>query len=116
MSELDIQREVQIAASQRGARLFRNNVGRFRSMHSERVIACGLARGSADLVGWRTITITPDMVGKKIAQFLSVEVKQPGKKEKEHQASWRKAVNLGVGCAGVARSVGDLLKILERKL
>lgn len=33
---------------------------------------------SSDLLGWKTITITPDMVGTQIAQFVAVEVKKPG--------------------------------------
>jgi hypothetical protein len=30
---------------------------------------------SGDLIGWRPVIITPDMVGKVIAQFVSVENK-----------------------------------------
>lgn len=35
--------------------------------------------GWADLSGWETVEITPDMVGRKIAQFKMVEVKATGK-------------------------------------
>lgn len=31
-----------------------------------------------DLIGWKTIIITPDMVGTQIAQFVGAEVKKPG--------------------------------------
>lgn len=33
---------------------------------------------SPDLIGWTEITITPNMVGKKIAVFTGLEVKHPG--------------------------------------
>lgn len=34
--------------------------------------------GWADLAGWETVEITPDMVGQKLAQFKMVEVKATG--------------------------------------
>jgi hypothetical protein len=37
----------------------------------------GLVKATADLIGWRSITITPDMVGTTVAIFASIEVKTP---------------------------------------
>lgn len=31
--------------------------------------------GSLDLIGWRTVKITPDMVGKRIAQYMEFDAK-----------------------------------------
>jgi len=39
-------------------------------------------KGWPDLVGWETITITPDMVGQSIAVFLFEEVKATGRLSK----------------------------------
>lgn len=38
----------------------------------------GAPNGWSDLAGWETITITPEMVGQKIAVFLFEEVKATG--------------------------------------
>jgi hypothetical protein len=64
-------------------RLWRNNRGVFVNPNGQPV-RYGLANDSkqlgdklksGDLIGWRPLLITPDMVGKVIAQFVSVENK-----------------------------------------
>ena len=67
----------------------------------------GLFPGSGDLIGWRTVTVTPDMVGKPIAQFLSIEVKTPTGRVRPDQTNWLVQVNLSGGHAIIARSVSD---------
>lgn len=42
-------------------------------------------QGWPDLCGWEEIEITPDMVGKKIACFLAVEVKASGEMSYEQK-------------------------------
>lgn len=39
----------------------------------------GMPEGFPDLVGWTSITITPDMVGQTLAVFTAEEVKATGK-------------------------------------
>jgi hypothetical protein len=73
----------------------------------------GLARGSADLIGWRTITITPDMVGRQLAVFISIEVKTERGRVRPEQHAWLAAVTGAGGIAGVARSVTDAHAILK---
>lgn len=51
----------------------------------------GLPVGFPDLFGWTTITITPDMIGKKIAIFTAYELKATGRLSKE-QKQFRKAL------------------------
>jgi hypothetical protein len=75
-SEQQIQQHIRIACSTGDTRLFRNNTGTLRDQHG-RPVSFGLCKGSADLIGYRTITITPDMVGQQVAVFLSIEVKTP---------------------------------------
>ena len=55
-------------------RLFRNNVGVLRDAQG-RPVRFGLHPGSGDLIGWRSVRITPDMVGRLLAVLASVEVK-----------------------------------------
>jgi hypothetical protein len=41
--------------------------------------------GWPDLCGWESITITPDMVGKKVAVFVGEEVKMTGRLSREQK-------------------------------
>ena len=72
----------------------------------------GLQPGSADLIGWRTITITPEMVGQQVAVFTSIEVKSQTGRLRPEQRQWMEAVQAAGGLAGVARSVEDAEQIL----
>lgn len=85
-SEANVQSRVRIAASRRGDRLFRNNVGAGKQEDGS-FIRWGLANESkeinraiksADLIGIRRVVITPEMVGRTIGQFWSCEVKEAG--------------------------------------
>jgi hypothetical protein len=85
-SEQSIQQHIRIACSTGATRLFRNNTGTLRDQHG-RPVQFGLCKGSADLIGYRSITITPDMVGQQVAVFTSIEVKTPtGRIRPEQQA------------------------------
>ena len=116
-SEGNVQSRTLLAAVGRAMRFFRNNRGAFEDK-TGRWIRYGLANDSkvrgkqlraADLIGWRRIIITQDMVGKQIAQFASVECKpegwqppNPGTKEYEHyegQLLWAELVNREGGYA-----------------
>lgn len=111
MSEQRIQQEIRIACSTGDTRLFRNNTGTLRDQHG-RPVQFGLAKGSADLIGWRTVTVTPDMVGQQVAVFTSIEVKTPTGRLRPEQQQWLDAVQGAGGIAGVARSVEDAQLLL----
>jgi hypothetical protein len=68
---------------------------------------------AADLIGWRSITITPDMVGTTVAIFASIEVKTPTGRVSPQQQAWMAVVQGAGGIAGVARSVCDANEILR---
>lgn len=108
MREQAIMQRVQLRASRLGWRVFRNNVGVLPDARGVPV-RYGLGNGSADLVGWRSLTITPDMVGKKMAQFVAVEVKAERGRLTEDQARWLAAVEVAGGLAIVARGPEDLI-------
>ena len=88
-------------------RIFRNNTGSLPDPRTGRPIQFGLTRGSADLIGWRTITITPEMVGQQLAVFTSLEVKTPTGRLTPEQRNWLEAVQRAGGIAAVVRSVQD---------
>jgi hypothetical protein len=91
--------------------VFRNNTGTLRDANG-RPVQFGLCKGSADLIGWRTVTITPEMVGQRIAVFTSIEVKTPTGRVQPEQKQWLEAVQAAGGIAGIARSVEDAKALL----
>lgn len=112
MNEKAVQSQIMLAlGSQKGTRLFRNTVGQCQTADG-RHIRYGLCPGSADLIGWHTVTVTPDMVGKRVALFLSIEVKRKkGKGPSPEQENWLRVVQEAGGLAGVARSPEEAAKI-----
>jgi hypothetical protein len=66
-----------------------------------RRIKYGLCPGSADYIGWTSIEITPDMVGKKIAVFTSCEIKTENDRLSKEQRTWNKIVRKDGGIAEV---------------
>ncbi len=107
-AETTLQQQIRLALGTRSdLRLFRNQVGQLPDPRTGRPVQFGLARGSADLIGWRTITITPDMVGQRLAVFTSIEVKTPAGRVRPEQQAWLGAVRGAGGIAGVARTVSD---------
>lgn len=112
-AETELQQRIRLAlGTQRDLRLFRNQVGQLPDPRTGRPVQFGLARGSADLIGWRTVIITPEMVGTRVAVFTSLEVKTPTGRLTPAQHNWLGAVRLAGGIAGVARSVGDAFQIV----
>jgi len=110
MNETTILQSIRLALGRvPGLRLFRNNVGGLKDQ-SGRFVSFGLHPGSADLIGWRSITITPNMVGQRLAVFASVEVKTPTGKVKPEQENWQKHVTDAGGLAFVARSPEEAAK------
>lgn len=98
-------------------RLFNFIVGDFWA--GKPVLETGLRRvkagvpGVSDLIGWRSITITADMVGNKIAQFVAIETKKPGGGvEAQHQENFINLVKEQGGLAGFARTTADAERIL----
>lgn len=112
--ETTLQQQIRLALGTRtDLRLFRNQVGQLPDPRTGRPVQFGLARGSADLIGWRTITITPDMVGSQLAVFTSIEVKTHTGRIRPEQHAWLGAVRGAGGIAGIARSVQDANEILR---
>lgn len=113
-SETHLQQEIRLALGKRSdLRLYRNNCGSLPDPRTGRLVQFGLARGSADLIGWRTITITPEMVGRQVAVFTSIEVKTERGRVRPEQHAWLSTVQGAGGIAGIARSVADASQIIS---
>lgn len=121
MKEGEVFKRVMLAAGRLfpGARLFRQNVGSawsgpgfnlkpgqvYRAEGGERVITqprlveFGLVKGSGDAIGWHSIVITPDMVGRRVAIFASVETKAGRGRATKEQLNWLQQVQAAGGIA-----------------
>lgn len=100
--------------SPHGVRLWRNVRGMFLTPDGRHRIAAGLlAPGASDLIGFVPVTITADMVGKKIAKIVVIEVKTATGRVSPEQAHFVNFIRENGGCAGVARSVGDAKEIMH---
>lgn len=120
-SEAWAQSMVRLEASQKGMRLWRNNVG---ALQDERGVPVryGLANHSkqinevlksGDLIGIRPVLVTPVWLGCTLGQFVSREIKEPGWRytgtEREvAQLKWLQLVNSLGGDAAFATGTGTL--------
>lgn len=123
MKETNIVRDILLSIP-RTARLFRNNVGTGwvgRIVHQTpqritldfpRPLHAGLCAGSSDLIGWQTITITPEMVGKQIAVFTAIEVKTATGKPTPEQLNFIEIVRKSGGIAGISTDPESAKKII----
>ena len=109
-NEAYVQNKIRLAIGSGEVRLFRNNTGALLDMQG-RLVKFGLCKGSSDLIGFKSVTITPDMVGQKIAIFSAIEVKDKGKTTVD-QKNFINIVQKAGGYAGVAKNVNDAKKIL----
>lgn len=152
MSESLSAREILLAISRTAARLFRNNTGLawtgevtnrwndrkdghdWLTIKNPRPLRAGLCVGSSDYIGWDSVVVTPDMVGRKIAVFLALETKDPdelaylqrhyeslrtyeGKDEKKSrlrsQINFIETVKAAGGFAGFASTPEEALRIIQ---
>jgi hypothetical protein len=137
MSEHVIQQRILLACGTGSTRLFRNNVGTGWAGQATKVTSgnlraaaaalrpgdvvirqgrplhAGLCVGSSDLIGWRSRTITPEMVGQTIAQFVAIEVKSETGRTTAQQDQFLSQIQAAGGCGGVARSVDAATALLS---
>ena len=108
MTESKIQHAILHALNRRSdVRVFRNNVGTAVTQDG-RFIRFGLQPGSADLIGWKSVVITNEDVGKKLAVFVSVEIKKPGGRVRPEQENWMRNVIQAGGLAIISRDPSDI--------
>jgi hypothetical protein len=109
--EAKVQNTIRLALGRGLVRLFRNNTGALKDQQG-RLVTFGLCKGSSDLIGWRSTTVTPDMVGRQVAIFVAIEVKDRGRPTPEQQA-FVALVRKAGGLAGIARSIVEAQAILD---
>lgn len=125
MNEGDLMRSILLEYSdpRKGCLLFRNNVGTAWQgkverapgiviLHQPRPVHFGLHKGSADLLGIKSVTITPDMVGQTVGIFTSIETKGEKTSITEAQKNWANAIQRAGGRAGIARDAETAGRII----
>lgn len=109
--ETDILRRIQ-RLSVGAVRLMRNNCGGLYD-RTGAFVRYGLGVGTSDLIGFKTITITPEMVGQKVAVFTAIEVKSERGRVRPKQQQFIAVVRKAGGIAGIARSEDDAATLLS---
>lgn len=110
-NEHEIQQRIRLACGRGPVRLWRNNTGALVDQQG-RFVRFGLCKGSSDLIGLRSLEITTELVGQRLAQFVALEIKTAqGVLRPEQQAFLRLVQQLG-GVAAVCRSVEEAEQLL----
>lgn len=96
-----------------GAKLYRNRRGML-PLPNGGMLPFGLGpAGFPDEVGYLSIRITPDMVGKTVAVFMGVEAKTDTGTVASHQEGALDELRRDGAIAGVARNAEDVLAIIK---
>lgn len=73
-------------------------------IYGARPIHAGLCEGSPDLVGWRSILIGQEHVGRRLARFVGLEVKTATGRPTREQEAFLSVLRAAGGLGGVVRS------------
>jgi hypothetical protein len=100
MTETALMRDIQIALSKAGHRVFRNNIGTCMTSRGDYLRYGVCNPGGSDLIGWT-----------KDGRFLAVEVKSDTGRVTTEQANFLLAVRKSGGVGILARSLKDIENI-----
>ena len=78
-----------------------------------RPLYAGLVNGGSDVIGWTSVIITTEMVGKTAAVFTAVEAKTKTGRASDEQKNFIERVIDAGGIAGIARCANDVIQILR---
>ncbi len=111
--ETDLQQRIRLAVgSLSGFRLWRNNSGKLPDPRTGRWVQFGVASpGGSDLIGYRSIVITPDMVGRTVAVFTAVEIKTATGRATPAQRNFIDHIRRAGGIAAIVRTTAEALRI-----
>lgn len=122
--ERDILNDIRLAHGHGDVRLFRQQSGEFwagraQVLRDGSVLIRNPTRvhvgfdGLSDLGGWRSVEITPEMVGQRVAVYVALEVKAVTGRVRPAQQQFVDTVRAAGGLAGIVRSAEDAGAVLE---
>jgi hypothetical protein len=113
--ETDLQQRIRLALGLLpDLRLWRNNSGKLPDPRTGRWVQFGVASpGGSDLIGYKSVTITPDMVGQKIAVFTAIEIKTPNGRATPAQQNFIDHIRRAGGIAAIVRSIADAQRVID---
>ena len=111
-SEHEIQQRIRLACGRGTVRLWRNNTGALVDQQG-RFVRFGLCKGSSDLIGLRSLEVTPEMVGQRLAQFVALEVKTVSGTVSTEQRAFLQLVQQLGGLGAVCRSIEEARTVLD---
>jgi hypothetical protein len=111
--ETEIQQRIRLAVGALpGVRFWRNNSGKLPDPRTGRWVQFGVASpGGSDLIGYRTVTITPDMVGRKVAVICALEIKTATGRATPEQRCFLDHIRAAGGISAIVRSPAEALRI-----
>lgn len=123
MKEKKLANEIMLELSSEDVRLFRNNVGktwignvvdRDRGpdgltvvIKNARRFNAGLTKGSSDLIGWTTVKITEEMVGREVAVFTAFELKTGRTRTSTEQLNFVDQIRQKGGISGIIKELSE---------
>lgn len=126
--ETTIQNRIRLELSKAGAVTFRNMTAQgwagkivdqgagYVTLSNPSPLIAGLCVGSPDLVGWMPVTVTPDMVGRRIAVFLCPEIKTPIGRASPEQLKFYNAAIRGGAIAGFPTTEAEAVAMVQQWL
>ena len=92
--------------------VWRQQVGKYRSLHSDAVISIGDV-GMSDIGMIVGVKITPDMIGRTIGAYVGVEIKTSKGRQSNEQKDWQRVIEGRCGLYRIARSTEEMQEIIE---
>lgn len=114
-AETDLQQRIRLALGLLpDVRLWRNNSGKLPDPRTGRWVQFGVASpGGSDLIGYKAVTITPDMVGQRVAVFTAIEIKTATGRATPAQRHFIEHIQGAGGIAGIVRSTAEASRIVN---
>ena len=113
MSESNVLKRILLKGSELGVILFRNNCGILPDRRGI-PIKFGVGNpGGSDLIGYMSITVTPAMIGRKLAVFCALEVKDTGGKPTPEQINFVERARSAGAIAGIVYSPEEASNLLS---
>jgi len=125
--ETGIQNEIRLAVAKAGATTFRNITAQgwagmvadkgqnYVTIANPTPLIAGLCVGSADVIGWKPVKITKDMIDQTVAVFVALEIKTPVGRASPEQLRFIQAVQRAGGLAGFPTSPEAAVEILNSR-